>query len=342
MRVDGAIGLSRRHAADDVADGNAAGARDFLASRSAASVSAVSPDCVMTMASVFASTIGIPVAILGAVVDFDRNARQLLDQELADEGGVPRGAACEDGHAVDLRQLRLRDLHLLEEHAAAVLRDAPEDRLARSRRLLEDLLEHEVLVAGLLRHDRIPQHALRGGRDRTAEEVGEAHAGARDDRHLFVAEEHHVARVAQDGRDVGRHEELAVAETHDDRRTVADRDDLLGVVGRDQHQREEPPHQHERAPHGVLEPVVLHLAFNEVRNDLGVGLGDELVPLALQFELQIEVVLDDAVVDDHDLAGAVAVRMCVFLGRPAVRRPARMADAVVAADRVVDDHFFQV
>ena len=59
-----------------------------------------------------------------------------------------------------------------------------------------------------------------------------------------------------------------------------------------------------------------------------------LCPCCCSSLLQIEVVLDDAVVDDDDLAGAVAVRMRVLLGRPAVRRPARVADAVVAVDRI--------
>jgi len=58
-----------------------------------------------------------------------------------------------------------------------------------------------------------------------------------------------------------------------------------------------------------------------MRDDLGIGLGDECVPLLLQLLLQIEVVLDDAVVDDDDLAGAVAVRMRVLLGRAARASP---------------------
>ena len=58
--------------------------------------------------------------------------------------------------------------------------------------------------------------------------------------------------------------------------------------------------------------------------------------------LQIEVVLDDAVVNDDDLAGAVAVRMRVLFGRPAVRRPARVADAVVAGERIGADHLLEV
>ena len=80
---------------------------------------------------------------------------------------LPTSAACHEVPQARIvtrstaRELRLGDLHLLEEHAAGVLRYAPEDRFARSGRLLEDLLEHEVLVAGLLRHDRVPQHALR-------------------------------------------------------------------------------------------------------------------------------------------------------------------------------------
>ena len=44
----------------------------------------------------------------------------------------------------------------------------------------------------------------------------------RDDRHLLVAEEDDVARVAEDRRDVRGDEELAVAEADDDRRAVAD------------------------------------------------------------------------------------------------------------------------
>ena len=70
-----------------------------FASRSAASVSAVSPDCVITIASVFGGDDRVAVAVLRAVVDFDRHARQLLDQELADQRRVPRRAAREDRDA---------------------------------------------------------------------------------------------------------------------------------------------------------------------------------------------------------------------------------------------------
>ena len=41
--------------------------------------------------------------------------------------------------------------------------------------------------------------------------------------------------------------------------------------------------------------------------------------------LQRDVILDDAVVSNDDSAFAVAVRMGVFFGRPAVSGPTRMA-----------------
>ena len=58
-----------------------------------------------------------------------------------------------------------------------------------------------------------------------------------------------------------------------------------------------------------------------------------LWPSAMQLVLQLEVVLDDAVVDDDGAAGVVAVRVGVLFGGPAVGGPARVADAVVAGER---------
>ena len=65
------------------------------------------------------------------------------------------------------------------------------------------------------------------------------------------------------------------------------------------------------------------------------ALGEELL-------FQLDVILDDAVVDHHDFAGAIAVRMGVFLGGAAVRGPARVADAVDAVERRDADRFFEI
>ena len=87
--------------------------------------------------------------------------------------------------------------------------------------------------------------------------------------------------------------------------------------------------------------VLLHL-FNQVSDDLGVGLGDKLVALRGELVLQLEIIFDDAVVDDDDAAGAVAMRVGVLFRRAAVRSPARVADAEGAVERVVAQHLFKV
>ena len=84
------------------------------------------------------------------------------------------------------------------------------------------------------------------------------------------------------------------------------------------------------------------MLLDEVRDDLGVGLGRELVPLGLETPFQFHVVLDDAVVDHDDRAAAVPVGVSVFLGGGPVGGPARVADAISAVQGVLADRLFQV
>ena len=74
--------------------------------------------------------------------------------------------------------------------------------------------------------------------------------------------------------------------------------------------------------------------LDEVGDDLGVGLGDEGVALGDELVLEREVVFDDAVVDDDEGAGAVAVGVGVLFGGAAVGGPAGVADAEGAVDGV--------
>src|SRR5213593_430312 len=104
-------------------------------------------------------------------------------------------------------------------------------------RLLVDLLEHEVPVATLLGHDRIPHDSDRLALHRLIVERREHHAAGRDDGHLTVLEDHDVARVAQDRRDIGGDEHLALAEAHDHSpRAVLGGDETVGrTLGADTH-----------------------------------------------------------------------------------------------------------
>ena len=75
------------------------------------------------------------------------------------------------------------------------------------------------------------------------------------------------------------------------------------------------------------------LARDQMRDHLGVGLRGEFVAVALQLVAQFGEILDDAVVDDGDAVGEM--RMRVGLVGHAVGRPARVADADRAVERLV-------
>src|ERR1700722_10329485 len=86
----------------------------------------------------------------------------------------------------------------------------------------------------------------------------------------------------------------------------------------------------------------VEFVFDEVGDDLGVGFGDELVALGDEGALEGEIVFDDAVVDDDEGAGAVAVGVGVLFGGAAVGGPAGVADAVGPVEGRVGDDGFQV
>jgi hypothetical protein len=65
---------------------------------------------------------------------------------------------------------------------------------------------------------------------------------------------------------------------------------------------------------------------DQVGDDLGIGLGAELGAAPDQVGAQLTVVLDDAVVDNSDVALGVGVGVCVGLRCLAVRRPTCVAD----------------
>jgi hypothetical protein len=76
-----------------------------------------------------------------------------------------------------------------------------------------------------------------------------------------------------------------------------------------------------------------------VRDDLGVGVRREAHALRLERLPQRDVVFDDAVVHDGDVAGGV--RMGVVLAGPAVRRPARVADPRRSREGVLGERFVE-
>ena len=101
------------------------------ASRIAASVSAVSPDCEIPITRSSGPTHGVAVAVLRRDVHLDRHARPLLDRVPADEAGVVRGPAGDDHDPADAREQLVRDPDVAELDAASPQRGRRSSRPPR-------------------------------------------------------------------------------------------------------------------------------------------------------------------------------------------------------------------
>ena len=250
-------------------------------------------------------------------------------------------AAGDDAHGLGLREHRLgrRAERRLEQLAAG---DALLECLRHRARLLVDLLEHVVgelaLLGGVGRQLAQLGRALRG----VAVAVEDAHAVAADLGDVALLEEDEVPRHGQQCRHVGGDEVLVLAEADDHRAALARHHDAVGVVLRHDCERVGALELRDGGAHG-LEEVARHLevVVDAVRDHLGVGLGGELVALALRLGAQLLVVLDDAVVDDRD-AVLGDVRVGVALARHAVRGPAGVRDAKPAVRRVGVERVLQL
>jgi hypothetical protein len=206
-----------------------------------------------------------------------------------------------------------------------------------------------MLVAALFRLDGVPLNVGDVAVDGVAVEVGELDAGEGEDGHVTVGEEVDVAGVVEDSGDIGGDERLAFADADDHGRPEAGGDDLVRFGGGKNAEGECAGETLYGAADGYFEKdrftgrirVELDL-LNEVGDDFGVGLGDELVAFFNELALEVEVVFDDAVVDDDDAAGAVAVGVGVFFGGASVGGPAGVADAVGTVERMFAQDLFEV
>ena len=254
---------------------------------------------------------------------------------------LPASAACQlrsAGDDLDLTELRelLGVMSISSrKHAPGLLADAAQHRVAHGARLLKDFLEHEMLVAALFGHDRIPQDVRhlalhRVGRrsrvSRTPSAVSTAISpSARKNMSrvwLRIAGTSEATKYSLSPRPIttGGPERAATILSGSEREMTASA----------------------KTPVELRAPLLAHRGFqvavqillDQVRDDFGVGLGDELVALGLKLLLERQIVLDDAVVHHHDVAGAVAMRVRVLFGGRAVRGPARVADAVGAVERI--------
>jgi hypothetical protein len=265
----------------------------------------------------------IAIAKLRREIDLTRDAGQLLDQELADQRRVVRGAARDHDDSLDVGGV---ELDVVEVDVVVLEIDATDERLRDSARLLVDLLLHVVPEAALLGLDRAPQDRLGLAFARPTLEVGDLAAGAAERDDLALIDEDHLPRLLEDRGDVRGDEALVVAEADDQRRRILRRDQLVRRLVVHDDDRVRPLDLQQRPAHRLGQIAGAgELLRDQVGEDLGVGLRGELGARGLEPRPQLQVVLDDAVVDDADRPDLVGMR--VDVRRPAVGGPPRMADA---------------
>ena len=189
--------------------------------------------------------------------------------------------------------------------------------------------------------DGVPFHLTRCASNHSAIELHQLRGGGGDLGKLAVFEHDRAARVFENRGNIRSDEVLAVTQPQDQRRRGFGGDQLVGFGFRQHDDRERTAQPQDGFAHGLGQPApAFELFLDQVRDQLGVGFGAELVAASEQFGAQLDEVLDDAVVDDGDRAGFV--RMRIFLRRAAVSRPSRVPDSDMAVDGRVGQQMAQV
>ena len=151
--------------------------------------------------------------------------------------------------------------------------------------------------------------------------------------------------MVEDAGDVGGEEVFAFADADDGGRAHAGSDEFVGLVGGEDADGEGSGDALDGAAYCFFENEAIFVGdflLDEVGDDLGVGFGDEGVAGGGELFFEGDVVFDDAVVDDDEGAGAVAVGVGVLFGGAAVGGPPGVADAEGAVDGVGGDDGLEV
>ena len=170
-------------------------------------------------------------------------------------------------------------------------------RIGHRARLLVDFLEHEMLELALLRGLGRQFADPDGAFHRVAAGIQDADRLAAHFRDVAFLQELEAARHRQQRGRVRRNEVFAFTVPDHHRATHAREDEPVRLRFAQHHQRIGAFKFRDRGAH-CLEQVAQgsHVVVDAMRDDLGVGLGRELVAQLLEFAAQLHVVFDDAVV----------------------------------------------
>ena len=279
----------------------------------------------------------IAVAELVRQIDLDGNPGPLLDRVLAKHPGVAGRPTAKDDDAVDVFQhVVAEDVEFAEPDRPAL--DPAEQRLRDGFWLLADLLGHEARPAALFRCRSVPGDLELLRIDRVSVEIGDRHGIRRDGHDLILADRDGATGVLDEGRDIRPKEVFSIPKPDHERRVAASADhDARLVFVQDQQGECAVQSGHDVAERQCEVARLLVLEPDEQGGDLGVGLAREDGVRVLSDELRSEIgeVLNDAVMDERELAVVTEVRMRVLVVRATVGCPACVTDAGRTVGQVV-------
>ena len=259
-----------------------------------------------------------------------RNAREGFNEVGAGDSRVVRGAAAEELDPLDVEQFPGVEVESAEVRGVELVIEPSDECAHHGFALIQDFLVHEVRVPVAFVGVVLPLDRGGGFRDRAGVHGHGLEALRVDHRNLAVFEMHDLPGVAHERPHIGGNEHLAIADPDDDGRALARDHDAVRPRGIDDRDAVGAAYERECIAHPLLDGLLVG-AGDEMRDDLGVGLGGELDPFGLQACAERRGVLDDAVVHHRDRVVRAHVRMGVGVARYPMGRPSRMPDSELSA-----------
>ena len=267
---------------------------------------------------------GVAVPELGGQGHLHRLAQQLFQNVLGRHAHMVGGAA---GNHIDLLQaveIGPIQLHPVQDHLPVL--DAGGDGVPHRLGLLQNLLEHKVLISALFSGGDLPVHLMALLFHRA--EIGVVHpavvGGELGD--LPVVQVADLPGVADDRRHVGGHEVEPLPKAQDERAVLPGGDQPVGAVGAQNPQGIGPLDAVEHLGDRVQDIAVI-VVLQQMGHHFRVGLGDKMHAVGLEKFLDLGVVFDDAVMYHRDAAVLAHVGVGVDVGGFPVGGPAGVAQA---------------
>ncbi len=196
-----------------------------------------------------------------------------------------------------------------------------------------DFLEHEVGVGPFVAGGHAIFNFLDADIGLLPKRGSDLEAVGMQGHNLLVLQDDHPVRVRGEGLGIAGEKVFPVANADDQRASPAGSHHQSGQVGMDHRDAQGALNLFERLAHCLdqpdltLFPALAEAVAHQVGQNLGVRVGSKFMPGLGQPVLQLEIIFNDAVVDQGEFSGGIQVRVGIGIGWGAVGGPAGVTDA---------------